>query len=101
MAGGSNPSQRIYKKETQSRRSSAVEQWFCKPSVIRSNRIAGSYPKNISIKTMSQENLIKLECSQCHRINYYSRKNKKIKTRLELKKHCKWCRKHTMHKETK
>ncbi|MDP3296849.1 MAG: 50S ribosomal protein L33 [Thermodesulfovibrionia bacterium] len=51
---------------------------------------------------MSQDNLIKLECSVCHRINYFSTKNKKtLKTRLELKKHCKWCKKHTPHKETK
>lgn len=51
---------------------------------------------------MPQENLVKLECSVCHRINYFTRKNKKkIKNRLELKKHCKWCRKHTLHKETK
>lgn len=51
---------------------------------------------------MSQENLIKLECSVCKRVNYFSHKNKKtLKNRLELKKHCKWCKKHTMHKETK
>ncbi|MCD6097126.1 50S ribosomal protein L33 [bacterium] len=51
---------------------------------------------------MSQENLIKLECSECHQINYYTRKNKKtLKNRLELKKFCKHCKKHTIHKETK
>ena len=51
---------------------------------------------------MSQDNLIKLECSECHHINYHSRKNKKIvKNRLELKKFCKWCKKHQLHKETK
>lgn len=51
---------------------------------------------------MSQENLIKLECTKCHGINYYSKKNKKkIKQRLELKKYCKHCKAHTIHKETK
>ncbi|MBW2646908.1 MAG: 50S ribosomal protein L33 [Deltaproteobacteria bacterium] len=51
---------------------------------------------------MSQDNLIKFECSECKRINYHSRKNKKLlKDRLELKKFCKWCKKHTLHKETK
>ncbi|OGF42302.1 50S ribosomal protein L33 [Candidatus Falkowbacteria bacterium RIFOXYD2_FULL_39_16] len=51
---------------------------------------------------MSQDNLIKMECSVCHRINYFSHKNKKtIKNRLELEKYCKWCKKHTTHKETK
>ncbi|MBL7053051.1 MAG: 50S ribosomal protein L33 [Candidatus Portnoybacteria bacterium] len=51
---------------------------------------------------MSQDNLIKFQCSECKRINYYSRKNKKtVQDKLELKKFCKWCRKHTLHKELK
>lgn len=51
---------------------------------------------------MSQENMIKLECVECKRINYFSRKNKKtIKDRLELKKYCKHCKKHILHKETR
>jgi large subunit ribosomal protein L33 len=51
---------------------------------------------------MSQDNLIKMECADCHRVNYYSSKNKKtLKNRLEMKKHCRWCKKHTKHKETK
>ncbi len=51
---------------------------------------------------MPQENLIKLECKDCKQINYYSQKNKKVlKNRLELKKFCKRCKKHTLHKETK
>lgn len=49
----------------------------------------------------SQENLIKLECTECHRLNYHTYKNKRVKARLELMKYCKYCRKHTMHKETK
>ena len=51
---------------------------------------------------MSQDNLIKLECTECKRVNYHSHKNKKkLKARIELKKHCEWCKKHTVHKETK
>ncbi|MDD2646686.1 MAG: 50S ribosomal protein L33 [Patescibacteria group bacterium] len=51
---------------------------------------------------MSQENLIKLECTGCHRLNYFSTKNKKnVKERLQLKKYCRSCRKHIVHKETK
>jgi len=51
---------------------------------------------------MSQENMIKFECMVCKRINYFSRKNKKLlKERLQLKKHCQHCKKHTLHKETK
>jgi len=51
---------------------------------------------------MSQDNMIKLECTVCKKVNHFSRKNKKIhKERLEMKKHCKHCNKSTMHKETK
>ncbi|HLC99680.1 MAG TPA: 50S ribosomal protein L33 [Patescibacteria group bacterium] len=50
---------------------------------------------------MAQDNLIKFECTNCHRINHWTTRNKKIKTRLELKKHCPWCGKHVVHKETK
>ena len=51
---------------------------------------------------MSQDTLIKFECIACKKVNYYSTKNKKtIKTRLELSKFCKNCKKHALHKETK
>ncbi|MBU1203253.1 50S ribosomal protein L33 [Patescibacteria group bacterium] len=51
---------------------------------------------------MSQDNLAKLECTDCKTINYHSHRNKKtVKERLEMKKYCKKCKKHTMHKETK
>jgi len=45
---------------------------------------------------------VKLQCSECKRINYFVRKSKKLaEKKLELKKFCKWCRKHTVHKEVK
>ncbi len=51
---------------------------------------------------MSQDNLIKLKCSECNRINYFSRKNKKqVERKIELKKYCKWCKKSLLHKEVK
>ncbi|MBI3318468.1 MAG: 50S ribosomal protein L33 [Candidatus Omnitrophica bacterium] len=46
--------------------------------------------------------LITLECTQCRRRNYDSNKNKKLHPdRLELKKYCRFCRVHTLHRETK
>ncbi|HLC17717.1 MAG TPA: 50S ribosomal protein L33 [Thermodesulfobacteriota bacterium] len=46
--------------------------------------------------------IITLACTDCKRRNYSTTKNKKtIPDRLELKKYCKFCRKHTVHKETK
>ena len=51
---------------------------------------------------MSQDNLAKLECKECKHTNYHTTRNKKkLKDRLELKKFCKWCKKQTLHKETK
>ena len=46
--------------------------------------------------------LIILECTECKRRNYTSTKEKKnTPGRLEIKKYCKFDRKHTVHKETK
>ena len=50
---------------------------------------------------MPQE-YVTMACTDCRRENYHSSKNKKnVSERLELKKYCRWCRKHTPHKETK
>ena len=46
--------------------------------------------------------IITLQCGDCKNRNYSSTKNKKTKSeRLELKKFCRHCRKHTVHKEIK
>ncbi len=46
--------------------------------------------------------VIVLACSECKRRNYTSQKNKETLTgRLELKKFCPACRKHTLHKEAR
>ena len=46
--------------------------------------------------------IITLECTVCKRRNYTTTKEKKnTPGRLELKKYCKFDRKHTVHKETK
>ncbi|MBI2003745.1 MAG: 50S ribosomal protein L33 [Parcubacteria group bacterium] len=55
---------------------------------------------------MSQERLIQLKCGDCKRINYYIGRSKgkdpkSAEKKLELKKFCQWCRKHTVHKESK
>ncbi len=45
---------------------------------------------------------ITISCTVCKRKNYTSTKNKKTTPdRLELSKYCKWCKKHTPHKEEK
>jgi ribosomal protein L33 len=45
---------------------------------------------------------ITLECTECHNRNYVTEKNKKNNAeRLEIRKYCKFCKKTTVHKETK
>ena len=46
--------------------------------------------------------IITLQCSSCKRRNYTTTKNKRNDPdRLELSKFCRWCRRHTQHRETK
>ena len=46
--------------------------------------------------------IITLACADCKNRNYTTTKNKKTTTeKLEMKKFCPTCRKHTSHKETK
>lgn len=45
---------------------------------------------------------VTLACTECKQRNYVSKKNKKNDPdRIEMMKHCKFCRKHTLHRETK
>jgi len=46
--------------------------------------------------------LLSLSCPECKRRNYTTDKNKRTMTdKLELSKYCRFCRKHTLHKESK
>ena len=45
---------------------------------------------------------ITLACTECKQRNYNTTKNKKNNPdRLEMKKYCRFCKKHTVHRETK
>ncbi|MEA3423442.1 MAG: 50S ribosomal protein L33 [Bacillota bacterium] len=45
---------------------------------------------------------VTLACTECKQRNYHTTKNKRNNPdRIELKKYCKFCRTHTVHKETK
>ena len=46
---------------------------------------------------------IQLACTECKRLNYISTRNKKEQgsERVELKKFCKFCDKHVLHREKK
>jgi large subunit ribosomal protein L33 len=46
--------------------------------------------------------VVTLACTVCRRRNYTTTKNKRNDPdRLELRKYCPWCRKHTPHRETR
>ncbi len=46
--------------------------------------------------------IITLACTECKRRNYTTMKNKRNDPeRVEFKKYCKWCERHTVHKETR
>ena len=45
---------------------------------------------------------VTVACEECKNRNYTTTKNKKTTTgRIELQKYCKFCKKHTNHKETR
>ena len=46
--------------------------------------------------------IITMACTECKSRNYTTSKNKKkTQDRLELSKYCRWCGKHTTHREQK
>ncbi|NCO65792.1 MAG: 50S ribosomal protein L33 [Candidatus Aquicultor secundus] len=46
--------------------------------------------------------IVILACTECKRRNYTTDKNKRKKPdRMEMKKFCKWCGSHTLHRETR
>lgn len=45
---------------------------------------------------------VALNCGECKQKNYTTTKNKQKSTdKMQMKKYCKFCRKHTVHKEGK
>jgi len=64
-----------------------------------------TYREKIPNSTGGAEHMrvkITLACSECKQRNYDTKKNKKNDPdRLELNKYCRFCRKHTLHRETK
>lgn len=73
--------------------------------VIGNDEVTGSIPVVGSIVEMSRGNymreLIALACESCKSKNYTTDKNKKnTPSKLQFKKYCPRCGKHTLHKET-
>ena len=66
---------------------------------------SGRRKKAVQMKTLEVEVVrvkITLACTECKQRNYNMTKEKKNHPeRMETQKYCKFCRKHTLHKETK
>lgn len=64
-------------------------------------------PGNSELETIRSEvevvrTRITLECTECKQRNYSMTKDKKAHPeRMETKKYCRFCKSHTLHKETK
>lgn len=70
--------------------------------------IGSIFPENTTKETIQMgikgknDKMVVLACEDCKERNYTTTKNKKTnKERMELKKFCSRCNKHTVHKETK
>ena len=67
------------------------------PRVFTAQRLAGSAGRAGNMREG-----VTLQCTECKRRNYQTIKNKKNDPdRIELKKYCRFCRVHTLHKESR
>ncbi len=71
-------------------------------SPVRSRLVAQGFKINNKkyMATKTKRPFLKMECDVCKKANYHIqiKKGKTIEEKLELKKHCKWCKAHTLHK---
>ena len=75
---------------------------YCRAAFER--RREGANLKTGGVQGMASDKRVKvtLACSECKQRNYNTMKNKKNDPdRLEMNKYCRFCRKHTSHKETR
>ena len=50
----------------------------------------------------SKRDLVTLECTECKRSRYTTTKSRRLHPeRQEQNKYCRWCKHHTLHRETK
>ena len=73
-------------------------------SAVSDQRLTTAGLTTWEVSSMASDKRIKvtLACSECKQRNYNTMKNKKNDPdRLEMNKYCRFCKKHTSHKETK
>ena len=83
----------------------AAEHILGKNEVRSANLRIGSHyylKLKIFIVMAAKKPFIKIQCSVCKTTNYFTKKSKATaEKKLELKKFCSTCKKHTLHKEGK
>ena len=71
-----------------------------KPGVIMFSEVLDEQKRKTEVEVVRTK--ITLACTECKRRNYNMTKDKKTHPdRMETKKYCRFCKSHTMHKETK
>ena len=94
--------------------------WGCSPAAVHADpkrypcrdRVRGAavfyrlrYPPKVARRGMARGEVriaVTLACEECKRRNYQSDKNRRNDPdRIELRKFCRWCGRHTPHKETR
>jgi len=51
--------------------------------------------------TTKKKKRVRLVCKDCKKSVYFTTKSKGVEDKIELSKFCKFCKKHTTHKEAK
>ncbi len=71
-------------------------------SIGRFQAVSGVVLPDIKTEVPKMRVKITLACTECKQRNYNTMKDKKnTPDRLEMKKYCRFCKKHTIHRETK
>jgi len=71
--------------------------------VFSSSKLAANTTQGFLIMARGDVRIaITLACEECKHRNYQSNKSKRNNPdRITLRKYCRWCRKHTSHRETR
>lgn len=75
---------------------------FLREANVPGRSVSGKTKTNLYGGAVIMRVKIVLACTECKQRNYLTKKNKKNDPdRLEMNKYCRFCRKHTLHRETK
>ena len=71
-------------------------------TIVKWSQLAERRPRRAMPRKEGNRPKITLACTECRRRNYNTVKNRvNDRDRIELKKYCRWERKHTLHRETR